>query len=286
MVKKISLVVLVLMLVALGLVSCKKSDEPAAQSAKPETMKEQQATGGGIGYTAPETKSTQPDQKAMQKTMTEQKTMAEKEMADQKTMAEKKMMPEQETTTEQKTSMGGLGDITQKVESMAKGLQFSLPDQDGKQVSLSDYKDKIVVLEWTNPECPFVQRHYENNAMPKLAQEYQQKGIVWLAIDSTGSHDLATDKEWFTTHKLSYPILNDHSGIVGKMLGAKSTPHIFIINTNGKVAYQGAVDDDPQGEKGAGAVNYVRKALDALLTGKTPEVTETKSYGCSVKYAQ
>jgi peroxiredoxin len=167
----------------------------------------------------------------------------------------------------------------------ATAPQFSLQDQDGKTVSLSDYSGKIVVLEWVNPECPFVQRHYAAKTMINLANEFSGKGVVWIAINSTHTADNAANKSWVSQNSLTYPILNDSNGEVGKAYSAKSTPDMFIIDQSGKLVYDGAIDNDPAGDKSSDKVNYVQKALDEILAGKSVSEPQTKSYGCGVKYA-
>jgi peroxiredoxin len=168
---------------------------------------------------------------------------------------------------------------------------FQLTAVDGKTHSLSEFKGKIVVLEWTNPGCPVVQRHYKNGLMPGAQKEICAKGIVWLAVNSTnpGHRDFKTGEtlkqiysEWnaaFTT------LLLDPDGKAGKSFGAKTTPHTFVIDKDGKLVYNGAIDDDPQGNKET-RTNYVRLAVDSLLKGDPIATTTTKSYGCSVKYAE
>ena len=181
--------------------------------------------------------------------------------------------------------MVGAGASAVKIGDKAPG--FSLTDQSGKSVSLGDYSGKIVVLEWTNPECPFVQRHYEEKTMPTLAATYVPKGVVWLAINSGGDATTAIDKKWSDHNHLTYPVLDDASGRVGKSFGARSTPHLFIINTDGTLAYRGGIDNDPDGDKPVSSrVNYVQKALDELLAGKPVSIAETKSYGCGVDYKE
>jgi peroxiredoxin len=165
-----------------------------------------------------------------------------------------------------------------------KAKDFTLPDAEGKNHSLADYKGKIVVLEWTNPECPFVQRHYKSGSMKKLAAKYADKGVVWLAINSTKHNTPADSKAWTEKQGITYPTLQDPDGTVGHLYNAKTTPHMFVIDRSGNIAYQGAIDDDPKGELGDGAKNYVEGALTKLLAGEKPEITETKPYGCSVKY--
>ena len=108
--------------------------------------------------------------------------------------------------------------------------------------------------------------------------------MVWLAINSTYYMDRAKDAAWAAKQQIAYPVLGDHDGKVGKAYGAKTSPHMFVIDANGNLAYQGAIDNDASGEKKEGAVNYVAQALDAVLAGKPVAVPATKSYGCSVKY--
>ena len=168
-------------------------------------------------------------------------------------------------------------------------LDFSLNDQDGKVVNLSDLQGKIVVLEWLNPDCPFTKRHYapEAQTVVKLVDQYKDKNVVILSINSTNYFDQAKNKAWHDQLKLKHKILDDHDGKVGKLFKARSTPHIFIIDTAGKLAYQGAIDNDSYGDKAKGdVVNYVNVVVDELLAGKKPSVAETTPYGCSVKYAK
>ena len=164
---------------------------------------------------------------------------------------------------------------------------FTLNDQDGNPVTLSDYRGRIVVLEWTNPQCPFVNRHYadDTRTMVKLAKAYKDKGVVWLAVNSTSFHTRMTDKEWYAAKKLPYPVLDDHEGKVGRLFGATNTPDMFVLDRQGKVVYQGAIDDNGSGNK-EHPTNYVAAALNDLLAGKPLSVTKTKPYGCTVKYAR
>ena len=162
---------------------------------------------------------------------------------------------------------------------------FSLKDQDGNAVKLSDFAGRIVVLEWTNPGCPFVQRHYREHTMTSLASQYKDRGVAWLAIDSTGSDSLAKDKAWSEQNHLPYPVLNDAKGQAAREYGAKSTPHLFIINRDGRLAYMGGIDDDPNGEKPT-RINYVKRALDEILRGEPVSIPVTKSYGCGVHYEE
>jgi peroxiredoxin len=164
-----------------------------------------------------------------------------------------------------------------------KAPDFSLEDQSGKVVKLADFAGKTVVLEWTNPECPFVKRHYtaDTQTTVKLADKY--KDVVWLRIDSSKHHDTAFNKKTAESWKISSPILNDSKGVTGKTYGAKTTPHLFIVDKDGTVAYQGALDSNASGDEKS-PVNYISKALDELSAGKRVSTPETKPYGCSVKY--
>jgi peroxiredoxin len=164
--------------------------------------------------------------------------------------------------------------------------EFVLPDQNGVNVDLASFANKVVVLEWTNPDCPFVQWHYQHHTMFNLAAQYQVKGVVWLSINS--SHDDTNDfnKKWVADQGLFYPVLNDASGAVGHAYGATNTPGMFIIGKNGKLLYRGAIDDDPSQSDRTDKINYVAQALTEVLANKPVTVPETKQYGCSVKYSE
>ncbi len=164
-------------------------------------------------------------------------------------------------------------------------LDFTLTDQDGEKVTLGDHAGKIIVLEWLNPDCPYVKRHYKAGTMKNLAKKYEDQGVVWLTINSTHYYNQKENKKFHKAHDLGYPILDDHEGKVGKQYDAKTTPHMFIISRKCEIVYQGAIDNDPRGrKKEKKVVNYVSKALDELLAGKEVEIPEIKPYGCSVKY--
>lgn len=168
----------------------------------------------------------------------------------------------------------------------SKAPAFSLQDQDGKAVKLEDFKGKVVVLEWVNPDCPFVVRHAKAGTMRDLATRYADRGVVWLGVNSTHYMDAAGSAKFRTESSLPYPILVDASGDVGRAYGAKTTPHMYIVDREGAVVYAGGIDDDPRGDKGKGATNHVAAALDQLLAGKPVAVSSTTPYGCSVKYAK
>lgn len=169
---------------------------------------------------------------------------------------------------------------------------FSLSDSDGKKHTLAEHKGKYVVLEWTNPQCPFVKKHYGSGNMQKLQAEYTKKGVVWLSIDSSakGHEGYLTPeqaKEWQATAKTaSTALLLDADGKVGREYGAKTTPEMYIINPEGKLVYSGAIDSIPSADPSdvTKASNYVKAGLDSALSGKPIETAATKSYGCSVKY--
>ena len=181
----------------------------------------------------------------------------------------------------------GAGTVAQATATVGQAAPgFTLKDQDGAEVDLAKLRGKIVVLEWTNPDCPFAQRHAEAKTMSTLADRYRGKGVVWLGVDSTSYLDAARDRTWRSEHKLPYPVLDDHKGTVGTAYGAKTTPHMFVIDGTGTVVYEGAIDDDATGDKGKQARNYVAEALDDVTTGQPVKLAETKPYGCSVKYAK
>jgi peroxiredoxin len=144
-------------------------------------------------------------------------------------------------------------------------------------VKLSDFAGKVVVLEWINPDCPFVKRHADAGTMRSLAQKYQGR-VVWIGINSTNYMDSAANAKWIADRSLPYAVLDDHTGAVGHAYNAKTTPHMYVIDTTGKLVYGGT--------KGASAVNYVDAALAEVTAGKPVSLAETKPYGCSVKYAK
>lgn len=169
---------------------------------------------------------------------------------------------------------------------------FSLTDSKGKTQSVSQYKGKYVVLEWFNPDCPFVKKHYGSGNMQKLQEEFTAKGVVWLTIDSSASGlegNLTAEQaekkiaEWKTKQTA---LVLDPDGKAGRSYGAKNTPHMFVINPDGKIVYEGAIDSKatPSPSDIAGSTNYVKVALEESMAGKTVSNANTKPYGCSVKY--
>ena len=168
---------------------------------------------------------------------------------------------------------------------------FMATDALGKTHKLSDFKGKHVVLEWTNPGCPFVVKHYSGN-MQALQKEFTVRGVVWLAITSTekGSYEYfppAKLMNW-VNDKQAKPtaLLMDEPGKIGQLYNAKTTPHMYIINPQGVLVYSGAIDSVPSARVDdiKTATNYVRQGLNEALSGKSISVASTRSYGCSVKY--
>jgi len=180
--------------------------------------------------------------------------------------------------------MAGTAAAGEGVEVGKAAPDFALTDTTGNRVSLADYNGKVVVLEWLNPDCPYVQRHYKAGTMEKLATKYGGQGVVWLTINSTNYMDAAANAKFKAANDLPYTILVDQSGEVGHLYNAATTPHMYVIDGEGTLAYVGAIDDDPRGGKGDGATNYVAAALDEVLAGSAVTTAETKPYGCSVKY--
>lgn len=159
---------------------------------------------------------------------------------------------------------------------------FELKDQAGKLHRLKDYRGKVVVLEWTNPGCPYVVRHYKKGTMAGLASKVKGK-VVWLAVNSSHFNKPKDSREWKREHKLSYATLQDPSGKVGRLYGARTTPHMFVIDGKGVLRYRGAIDDDPYGDKDKPR-NLVAAAIRAVKKGDNPRPASTKPYGCSVKF--
>ena len=171
--------------------------------------------------------------------------------------------------------------------------EFVLADSSNKMRSLSEFRGKFVVLEWVNPECPFVQKHYNKSGnMPKLQQWAASQGVVWLSINSSASGkqghlELDTAGAWKAqVHSAATAILLDPDGKVGRQYDAKTTPQVFLINPEGKVLYNGAIDNVPSTDPADinGAHNYVRSAIEEAMTGKPVSVATSQPYGCSVKY--
>jgi peroxiredoxin len=169
---------------------------------------------------------------------------------------------------------------------------ITLPDSNGSTHSLADYRGKFVVLEWTNPDCPFVRAHYNAGNMQQLQATYTAKGVVWLSICSSapgkqGHYEGEALRERIAAmNSKATAYLLDSDGAVGTAYGARTTPDMFVINPDGVLIYAGGVDDKPRSDKDEilNAPNYVRMALDAAMAGKEVEIKTARSYGCSVKY--
>ncbi len=169
---------------------------------------------------------------------------------------------------------------------------FTAKDITGQTHRLSDYRGKIVVLESYNHDCPFCANHYRTGAMQELQAELTAKGVVWLLVDSVNiKHPsyrtpAVARTEWAAEKIRATAWLDDNSGEIGHAYGMKSTPDMFVINPEGVLVYAGAIDDRPSSSGDPRtAHNYVREAVNDLLAGKPVAVAQTKSYGCSVKYA-
>jgi len=169
---------------------------------------------------------------------------------------------------------------------------FTVNDTAGKPVKLSDYRGKHVVLEWTNPECPFVRKHYDSANMQGLQKQYGTKDVVWLSVNSTNRNhsEFKTGAQmaaWMQEQGgVPKAVLIDDTSATGKAYSARTTPQMFVIDPAGKIVYAGAIDDkrsaNPADVKTA--KNFVRAALDEALAGKPVSVASTSPYGCSVKY--
>lgn len=181
-----------------------------------------------------------------------------------------------------------------EIECGKKAPDFTLPNAEGKKESLSNYAGKFVVLEWVNFGCPFVRKHYDSYNMQKLQEAYTKKGVIWLSICSSAEgkqgHLTSAEISRELKHKKAHPTsyLVDADGGVGKLYGAKATPHMFVINDKGILVYKGAIDDKPSVDEADlnGAKNYVKAALDEAMAGGKVSTASTKAYGCSVKYQQ
>jgi peroxiredoxin len=168
---------------------------------------------------------------------------------------------------------------------------FTLPDVDGKSVSLARAKGKVVVLEWFNPKCPFVKRNHELGPLKDMAARVEKTGVVWLSINSGAKgkqgNGVEATKFGIDKYGMTNPVLLDEDGKVGHAYGADHTPTMFVIDASGTLVYRGAIDNAPDGDTDLGApfVNYVAAALADVAAGRAVATPETKAYGCGVKYA-
>lgn len=187
------------------------------------------------------------------------------------------------TTLPTDGKLAGLEDLVGKT-----AFEFTLTDTEGAEHTLSDYLNdgRIVVLEWFNPQCPIVKRHYGSaSTMNDLVSKYADKDVVWLAINSGSDRtgDIKLNEQARQNWSMAHPVLLDPTGDVGKAYGSKNTPTMYVIATDGTIAYGGGIDDDSRGSKQT-PFNYVEAAVDALLVGSNIETNYAKPYGCGVKY--
>ena len=183
--------------------------------------------------------------------------------------------------------------VAQQATGKAAG-NFRLTDAAGKQVQLSDFRGKPVVLEWNNPGCPYVKKHYDSGNMQKTQAAARRDGAVWLTINSGApgkqGHMTGPEAQAFIAQAKAQPTayLLDPAGRVGKGYAAKTTPHLYVIDGKGVLRYQGGIDDKPTADQAdiAGARNHVLAALGEMKAGKPVSIAETRPYGCSVKYAE
>jgi hypothetical protein len=170
---------------------------------------------------------------------------------------------------------------------------FTAPSTTGSPVSLGSYKGKIVVLEWTNHECPYVRKHYETGNMQTLQREATGQGVIWLTLISSAKGEqgyvTAAQADELTRSRKASPtaVLLDEPGVVGRMYGATNTPHMYVVDRTGMLVYAGAIDDRPTTRRAdvPGANNYVRAALDAVAASQPVKTPITRAYGCTVKYS-
>lgn len=200
--------------------------------------------------------------------------------------------PEQATASSTQSTSAG---VTTEAATVGKPApDFALKDLDGKEVRLSSFKGKKVVLEWFNPGCPFVKASHTKGSLKDAAQRITSKGVVWLAVNSGGpgkqGNGVEANRAGAKTFGMNHPILLDESGDVGHTYGATNTPHLFVIDEKGTLVYRGAVDNSPDGEgespTGGKLVSYVEAALGDLEAGRPVVTAETKAYGCGVKYTK
>jgi len=168
--------------------------------------------------------------------------------------------------------------------------EFTLSDVDGKRWSLADLRGQKVVLEWFNPDCPFVRYAHSKGPLKEMGNRLAGPDLVWLAINSGApgrqGHGLELNRQRRTEYGMTYPLLVDENGVVGRRYGAHTTPEMVLIDADGTLVYRGAIDNAPLGDhEGASQVNYLENALQSLAAGEPVHPSETRPYGCSVKYA-
>jgi peroxiredoxin len=169
---------------------------------------------------------------------------------------------------------------------------FTLTDSNGRNLSLADFKGKTVVLEWTSHECPYVGKHYRGNNMQALQKKWTGQGVVWLSVISSApgqpGHVSPQQANKLTVDREAAPtaVLFDPTGKVGRVYGARTTPHMYVINGEGALVYKGGIDDQPTArlQDLKGARNFVDQAVSEISQGKPVSVTTSRPYGCSIKY--
>ena len=169
---------------------------------------------------------------------------------------------------------------------------FTLTDLSGRQVSLSDFRGQLVVLEWFNPGCPFVRASHTRGTLVDDAARHAGGGVVWLAVNSAApgkqGYGVEANRAAAESFRMQYPVLLDPTGQVGRAYGATNTPGMMVVDAEGRLVYRGAIDNSPDGERqapqGGALVDYVSAALEDLAAGRPVRTQETKQYGCSVKY--
>ncbi|ACB77156.1 redoxin domain-containing protein [Opitutus terrae] len=192
-------------------------------------------------------------------------------------------------------SVGSVALVSQAMAVVTIGApapDFTLNDINGRTHKLADYRGKIVVLEWVNSGCPFVQKHYHSGNIPRLQQSATSDGVVWLAINTgrdgtQGALASGAASRWLQEQKAApTAYLRDQDGTVGRLYGAKATPHLFVINADGVLVYNGAIDSIRSAdlEDIGRATNYVSAALADLKAGRPVATAATQPYGCAVKY--
>jgi peroxiredoxin len=182
------------------------------------------------------------------------------------------------------TATSASSDVQAKVGK--KAPEFTLKDAKGKEYKLSDYKGKMVVLQWINPDCPVCRRCAETGLVTRMHEDVKKldKNTVFLTINSTHYMKPDVNAPYLKKNKINAPALIDQDGKVGQMYGARTTPHLYVIDDKGVLRYSGAIDDDRRGSKGKDAMNYVLNTVRQIKSGETVAPDQTKPYGCSVKY--
>ena len=188
---------------------------------------------------------------------------------------------------------GGASAALAQVQPGKPAPDFTLQDSGGKTVKLADFKGKTVVLEWTNQDCPYVRKHYSGGNMQQLQKDAAAKDVVWLTISSSApgqqGHVNGLEADELTKSRKAAPaaFLFDPDGKVGHAYDARTTPHMYVIDKAGVLAYMGAIDDKPTANLAdlKTARPYLKEAVEAVLAGETVKVASTRAYGCSIKYA-